>query len=128
MSQSPHFEGSPSSMDDMGATLFMQQDSAFIPDFQNDSDILEDDRSFQQEDGNGEGIEADSEIEDQKMNDVIRENTAISAYHDTHPENEQRLLGGREISEQEAIWSVSSFRPHWGPDKLRDNNPLTYWQ
>ncbi|OAC98830.1 hypothetical protein MUCCIDRAFT_17780, partial [Mucor lusitanicus CBS 277.49] len=28
----------------------------------------------------------------------------------------------------EAIWSVSSFRPHWGPDKLRDNNALTYWQ
>lgn len=70
----------------------------------------------------------DNEIEDQKMDDVVKERTAISAYEETHPERAQLMLGGREISENEAVWSVSSFRPHWGPDKLRDNDPLTYWQ
>lgn len=33
-----------------------------------------------------------------------------------------------EIAEYEATWTVSTFRPNWGVDKMRDNNPLTYWQ
>jgi hypothetical protein len=70
----------------------------------------------------------ESEVDDSKMDDAVRENTAISVYQETHPDREQRFVGGREIAEHEAIWSVSSFRPHWGPDKLRDNNALTYWQ
>ena len=72
--------------------------------------------------------EDESEAEDPKMDDAERETTAISIYQETHPDREQRNVGGREIGEHEAIWSVSSFRPHWGPDKLRDNNALTYWQ
>ncbi|EPB92953.1 hypothetical protein HMPREF1544_00027 [Mucor circinelloides 1006PhL] len=69
-----------------------------------------------------------SEAEDPKLDDAERESTAIHVYQETHPDREQRYVGGREIGEHEAIWSVSSFRPHWGPDKLRDNNALTYWQ
>ncbi|KAI8888923.1 galactose-binding like protein [Backusella circina FSU 941] len=49
-------------------------------------------------------------------------------YEESHPDKEQQQQGGREIGFQEANWSVSSHRPHWGPEKLRDNNPLTYWQ
>ncbi|KAI8096620.1 anaphase-promoting complex, subunit 10-domain-containing protein [Halteromyces radiatus] len=62
------------------------------------------------------------------LDDSERENTAIRIYHDTHPDNEQKLQGGREIAEHEAIWAVSTFRPDWGVEKIRDNNPLTYWQ
>lgn len=77
-----------------------------------------------------EGVDEmeESEVDDTKIDDTVRENAAISVYQDTHPDCEQRFVGGREIAEHEAIWSVSSFRPHWGPDKLRDNNALTYWQ
>ncbi|KAG2183348.1 hypothetical protein INT43_006353 [Umbelopsis isabellina] len=52
---------------------------------------------------------------------------AVQVYEDQHPDLTLRTTGGREIGE-DAIWSVSSFRPDWGVEKLRDNNPLTYWQ
>lgn len=68
------------------------------------------------------------DVDESKLDDAQRENAAIQIYQDFHPDREQRYVGGREIAEHEAIWSVSSFRPHWGPDKLRDNNALTYWQ
>ncbi|GAN08222.1 anaphase-promoting complex subunit [Mucor ambiguus] len=86
---------------------------------QDDLDMIEQEQS-EREDG--------SEAEDPKLDDAERESTAIHVYQETHPDREQRHVGGREIGEHEAIWSVSSFRPHWGPDKLRDNNALTYWQ
>lgn len=86
---------------------------------QDDLDMIEHEQS-EREDG--------SEEEDPRMDDAERETTAISIYQETHPDREQRHVGGREIGEHEAIWRVSSFRPHWGPDKLRDNNALTYWQ
>jgi hypothetical protein len=52
---------------------------------------------------------------------------AVQVYEEQHPDLTLRTTGGREIGE-DAIWSVSSFRPDWGVEKLRDNNPLTYWQ
>lgn len=83
-----------------------------------------------EEEGEGEDDDDEEEEEDEDFNldDAQRENHATTIYAETHPELSQRYVGGREIAEHEAIWSVSSFRPHWGPDKLRDNNPLTYWQ
>lgn len=85
---------------------------------------MTDDQHQLEEEEEGE----ESEVDDSKLDDAQRENHAINIYAETHPELSQRYVGGREIAEHEAIWSVSSFRPHWGPDKLRDNNPLTYWQ
>ncbi|KAI8888802.1 galactose-binding like protein [Backusella circina FSU 941] len=67
--------------------------------------------------------EADSNIDDS-----VKEERARDMYEESHPDKEQQQQGGREIGFQEANWSVSSHRPHWGPEKLRDNNPLTYWQ
>ncbi|KAH8551524.1 anaphase-promoting complex, subunit 10-domain-containing protein [Umbelopsis sp. PMI_123] len=52
---------------------------------------------------------------------------AVQIYEEQRPDLTLRTTGGREIGE-DAIWSVSSFRPDWGVEKLRDNNPLTYWQ
>ncbi|GAA5817267.1 hypothetical protein MFLAVUS_010810 [Mucor flavus] len=78
----------------------------------------------EEEEEEEEGDEGDGS----KIDDTQIENTAIQVYQDTHPSREQIAVGGREIGEHEAIWSVSSFRPDWGPDKLRDNNALTYWQ
>lgn len=75
-----------------------------------------------------EQVEGESEMEESKLDDAQREDHAIHIYQQTHPDLSQRYVGGREVAEHEAIWSVSSFRPHWGPDKLRDNNALTYWQ
>lgn len=75
-----------------------------------------------------EQVEGESEMEESKLDDAQREDHAIHIYQETHPDLNQRYVGGREVAEHEAIWSVSSFRPHWGPDKLRDNNALTYWQ
>lgn len=69
-----------------------------------------------------------SEVDESRIDDAQLENTAVQIYQDRHPGREQRAVGGREIGEDEAIWRVSSLRPDWGPDKLRDNNPLTYWQ
>lgn len=82
---------------------------------------------LEEEEVQREEEEEEEEDEDQ-LDDAQRENHAMTIYAETHPELSQRYVGGREIAEQEAIWSVSSFRPHWGPDKLRDNNALTYWQ
>jgi Anaphase-promoting complex, subunit 10 (APC10) len=52
---------------------------------------------------------------------------AVQIYEEQRPDLTLRTTGGREIGE-DAVWSVSSFRPDWGVEKLRDNNPLTYWQ
>lgn len=68
------------------------------------------------------------EVDESKVDDAQLESIANQIYQDTHPTREQAEMGGREIGEHAAIWSVSSFRPDWGPDKLRDNNALTYWQ
>ncbi|KAI8056479.1 galactose-binding domain-like protein [Thamnidium elegans] len=76
----------------------------------------------------GEEGEEGEEGDGSKIDDAHIENTAIQIYQDMHPSREQIAVGGREIGEHEAIWSVSTFRPDWGPDKLRDNNALTYWQ
>ncbi|KAI8080254.1 anaphase-promoting complex, subunit 10-domain-containing protein [Gilbertella persicaria] len=71
----------------------------------------------------------DDEAENPQLDDAVKESTALSIYKETHPDHEQFSSGGREVADHEAIWSVSTFRPpHWGPDKLRDNNALTYWQ
>ncbi|KAI9476155.1 MAG: hypothetical protein EXX96DRAFT_576004 [Benjaminiella poitrasii] len=84
-----------------------------------DEDIRQDEDIIQDE---------DSDFGETKSEDIMRENNAVLIYRETLPDREQVALGGREIAENDAIWSVSSFRPHWGPDKLRDNNALTYWQ
>jgi hypothetical protein len=102
--------------------LEMNEDPEFLQPFPADEE------AEAEEEGEREEEAEKSEVDDSKIDDSIRENTAISVYHETHPDHEQRFVGGREIAEHEAIWSVSSFRPHWGPDKLRDNNALTYWQ
>ncbi|KAI9246118.1 anaphase-promoting complex, subunit 10/DOC domain-containing protein [Phascolomyces articulosus] len=62
------------------------------------------------------------------MSDCARETSALRVYEETHPDHHQKATGGREIADHEAIWSVSTFRPDWGVEKMRDNNPLTYWQ
>lgn len=69
-----------------------------------------------------------AEEESQRLDDQLREKHAIRVYEETHPDLQQKQTGGREIAEYEATWTVSTFRPNWGVDKMRDNNPLTYWQ
>jgi hypothetical protein len=90
--------------------------------------------SFQQ---NASGIEQSSDHStvdqndsdaDSNGEDSVKEDRAREMYEESHPDKVQQLQGGREIALQEANWSVSSHRLHWGPEKLRDNNPLTYWQ
>ncbi|KAJ8662021.1 hypothetical protein O0I10_002352 [Lichtheimia ornata] len=66
--------------------------------------------------------------EGHRLDDSAREKNAMQIYTETHPDLEQKSSGGREIAEHEAIWSVSTYREDWGVEKLRDNNPLTYWQ
>ncbi|KAI9320220.1 hypothetical protein BX666DRAFT_1811611, partial [Dichotomocladium elegans] len=63
-----------------------------------------------------------------RLGDSAREMNAMRIYNESHPEHKQKSTGGREIAEHEAIWSVSTFRQDWGVERLRDNNPLTYWQ
>lgn len=69
-----------------------------------------------------------SETEEQGNDEAQLEKTAKTIYHTENPSISQKLNGGREIGRDEAIWRVSSFRIDWGPENLRDNNPLTYWQ
>ncbi|GAA5798128.1 hypothetical protein HPULCUR_003528 [Helicostylum pulchrum] len=85
---------------------------------------LEEAEEEEEEEEEEEGDEGDGS----KVDDAQIENNAIQMYQDMDPSREQIEVGGREIGAHEAIWSVSSFRPDWGPDKLRDNNALTYWQ
>ncbi|KAI8997549.1 anaphase-promoting complex, subunit 10-domain-containing protein [Pilobolus umbonatus] len=72
--------------------------------------------------------EFDQDRDDSTIDDTLRENVATQLYKDNHPDHDQALVGGREIAQNEAIWSVSTHKPQYGIDKLRDNNPLTYWQ
>lgn len=69
-----------------------------------------------------------SETEDARLDDAQLEKTATLIYQTQHPSLAQKEQGGREIGKDEAIWRVSTFRSNWGPDNLRDNDPLTYWQ
>lgn len=69
-----------------------------------------------------------AEDDGQRLDDHMREKHAVRVYEETHPDLEQKQTGGREIAEYEATWTVSTFRPDWGVEKMRDNNPLTYWQ
>ncbi|KAI8365880.1 anaphase-promoting complex, subunit 10-domain-containing protein [Choanephora cucurbitarum] len=76
-----------------------------------------------------EASDREDNADSSRVDDAAKESTALSVYRETHPDHDQLEAGGREIADHEAIWGVSSFRPpHWGLDKLRDNNPLTYWQ
>lgn len=72
--------------------------------------------------------EEDDEQADRQLDDAAKEARALQIYEQTHPDHEQKLTGGREITNDEAFWHVSTFRADWGVEKLRDNNPLTYWQ
>ncbi|CAO3590899.1 unnamed protein product [Absidia cylindrospora] len=81
------------------------------------------------EQNSGEHMEMDSgDNGDWSMDDNEKETNALDIYHSTHPDIDQKDQGGREIAEHEAIWAVSTYRPDWGVEKMRDNNPLTYWQ
>ncbi|CAO3615999.1 unnamed protein product [Cunninghamella echinulata] len=77
-----------------------------------------------------DGIEEEEEEDDgdRQTFDLQKEADACRIYDAEHPDNKQKIEGGREITEHEAIWTVSTFRPDWGVEKMRDNNPLTYWQ
>ncbi|CEG81389.1 hypothetical protein RMATCC62417_15601 [Rhizopus microsporus] len=97
------------------AHLFSYDEERYVDSNDNQDDNEEDDDNSNQE-------------SDLNVEDAAREQAALTAYRTMHPEKEQREIGGREIDNHEAIWSVSSFRPHWGADKLRDNNPFSYWQ
>ncbi|KAI7859554.1 anaphase-promoting complex, subunit 10-domain-containing protein [Circinella umbellata] len=70
----------------------------------------------------------DTEDDERRQSDSARETSALRIYEETHPDHRQKATGGREIADHEAIWAVSTFRPDWGVEKMRDNNPLTYWQ
>lgn len=72
--------------------------------------------------------EEEAEDDDRRMDDSERERHARQVYEDTHPSPAQIARGSREIGEHEALWFVSTFRPDWGVEKMRDNDPLTYWQ
>lgn len=83
------------------------------------------------EDGETEAMEEDGEDGedgDRLLEEGEREKQAVRIYRSSHPDIEQQQQGGREIDEHEAIWKVSTFRPDWGVEKMRDDNPLTYWQ
>ena len=97
------------------AHLFSYDEERYVDSNDNQDDNEEDDDNSNQE-------------SDLNVDDAAREQAALTAYRTMHPEKEQQEIGGREIDNHEAIWSVSSFRPHWGVDKLRDNNPFSYWQ
>ncbi|ORX62768.1 galactose-binding like protein [Hesseltinella vesiculosa] len=98
---------------------FLPEDDPELPSFQQEgiseaeSDEVEDE---------------DNDEDDRQVDDSERERNALHMYEWTHPDNDQKKKGGREITELEAMWSVSTFRPDWGVEKMRDNNPLTYWQ
>ena len=84
-----------------------------------------------EDDDNGEDDEVeddDTEDDERRQSDSAREISALRIYEETHPDHHQKATGGREIADHEAIWAVSTFRPDWGVEKMRDNNPLTYWQ
>ena len=70
----------------------------------------------------------DTEDDERRQSDSAREISALRIYEESHPDHLQKATGGREIADHEAIWVVSTFRPDWGVEKMRDNNPLTYWQ
>lgn len=108
-------------MDSDDGDMFPPNVSGFEPEDDDDDDVRS--RSI-----DGDPNAEESELDESKLDDAQRENAAVQMYNDFHPDLEQRKVGGREIAQHEAIWSVSSFRPHWGPDKLRDNDALTYWQ
>ncbi|KAI8338704.1 anaphase-promoting complex, subunit 10-domain-containing protein [Chlamydoabsidia padenii] len=100
------------------------------PDYDNGlfgGERLEDDR-MEQEEEEQEEEEEEEEDGDRLLEEGERERQAVQIYHSTHPDIEQQQTGGREIDEYEAIWKVSTFRPDWGVEKMKDNNPLTYWQ
>ncbi|KAI8074105.1 anaphase-promoting complex, subunit 10-domain-containing protein [Gongronella butleri] len=89
----------------------------------------DDDGDEEDDDDAAEGaVEEEDESEGQNVDDSERENTAITVYKSDHPDHQQKLKNGREVTELEATWAVSTFRPDWGVEKMRDNNPLTYWQ
>lgn len=112
---------SPSSYDDPSVSEHSQRASLLHESSQPES--------LQHEGSEHEGSQHESDNQSEsRVDDVANEEAALIAYRDTHPGKDQTLIGAREIDEHEAIWSVSSFRPHWGPERLRDNNPQTYWQ
>jgi hypothetical protein len=80
------------------------------------------------EDADTEAMEEEGDDGDRLLEEGERERQAVQIYQSSHPDIEQQQQGGREIDEHEAIWKVSTFRPDWGVEKMRDDNPLTYWQ
>ncbi|KAI8371658.1 anaphase-promoting complex, subunit 10-domain-containing protein [Radiomyces spectabilis] len=89
------------------------------------SNDVEDFLPLDRSDGVEEGDEDD---EGQVEEDSAHEATTLRIYESTHPGHIQKQQGAREIGEQDAVWFVSTFRMNWGLAKMRDDNPLTYWQ
>ncbi|CAO3625387.1 unnamed protein product [Cunninghamella blakesleeana] len=93
-----------------------------------EEEIEEEEEELEEDHEEDHEEDEDEEDVDRQKSDTQKEIEAYRIYHLDHPDKKQKIEGGREITEHEAIWAVSTFRPDWGVEKMRDNNPLTYWQ
>ncbi|RCH79650.1 hypothetical protein CU098_004257 [Rhizopus stolonifer] len=92
--------------------------------------LSDDPSSSDQQQQTDQPPEADNDdaMSDNNTEDMEKIQQMLKAYWDYHPSVAQRNIGAREVDDTESTFNVTSFRPGMGVERLRDEEPATFWQ